>query len=139
MANYIWRHDLIPEAERFETEMIEAVKRVLRSGRYILGGELQAFEQEFAAYIGCTYGIGVGSGTDALFLALRAAGVESGDEVITTTYAPTPTPAAILMAGARPVFVDVEQGTCLMNADLIEDNITPRTKAIIPVHLFGIA
>ncbi len=115
-----------------------AVRKVCRSGRYILGTELEAFEREFADYIGRAYGIGVGSGTDALFLALRAAGVGRGDEVITTTYAPTPTPAAILMAGAKPVFLDVEPGTCLMNADLVEEKITGNTKAIIPVHLFGI-
>ncbi len=137
-SNYVWRHDLTPQAARFEPEMIAAIQRVFRSGRYILGEEVKAFEQEFAAYIGCEYGIGVGSGTDALYLALRAAGVGKGDEVITTTYAPTPTPAAILMAGAKPVFIDVEPGTCLMNPDLLEENITPATKAIIPVHLFGI-
>jgi len=138
MKDYIWRHDLTPQVERFHSELMEAVQRVLRSGRYILSEEGKAFEQEFAAYIGCQYGIGVGSGTDALFLALRAAGVGKGDEVITTTYAPTPTPAAILMAGAIPVFLDVESGTCLMNTDLLEENITAKTKAIIPVHLFGI-
>jgi dTDP-4-amino-4,6-dideoxygalactose transaminase len=138
MTNYIWRHDLTPQYERFEAEIIGAVKKVFRSGRYILNGELEAFEQEFASYIGCGFAVGVGSGTDALFLALRASGVGKEDEVITTTYAPTPTPAAILMAGARPVFVDLEPGTCLMNPALIEENLTPRTKAILPVHLFGI-
>ncbi len=137
MKNYIWRHDLTPQAERFEGELIEAAKRVLKSGRYILNQELEAFEREFAAYIGCSYGVGVGSGTDALYLALRAAGIGSGDEVITTTYAPTPTPAAIIMAGANPVFLDIEPGTCLMDPDLLGEAITPRTKAVIPVHLFG--
>lgn len=138
MKDYIWRQDLTRQFERFETEMLEAAKKVFQSGRYILSEEVEAFEREFADYIGCHYGIGVASGTDALFLALRSAGVGRGDEVITTTYAPTPTPAAILMAGATPVFLDVEPGTCLMNPELLEQNITVKTKAILPVHLFGI-
>jgi dTDP-4-amino-4,6-dideoxygalactose transaminase len=138
MSNYIWRHDLVPQYERYQEEINEAIKRVLRSGRYILGTELLSFEKEFAEYIGCRYGIGVASGTDALVLALRAAGIQPGDEVITTTYAPTPTPAAIIMAGGRPVFVDVEEETALMNPGLIKENISPNTKFIIPVHLFGL-
>ncbi len=136
--NYIWRHNLVPQHEFFYSEVDEALKKVLGSGRYILADELQNFEQDFAEYIGCDYALGVASGTDALYLALRVAGIQPGDEVITSTYAPTPTPAAILMAGGTPVFCNVEKDTCLMDASRIEELVTQKTRFIIPVHIFGL-
>lgn len=136
--DFVFRHDLVPEHERLAGALHEAFARVLRSGRFILGDELRLFEEEFAAYVGCRFAVGVASGTDALALALRAAGLAPGDEVITTSYAPTPTPTAIVQAGGTPVFVDVEPATALIDPDAIEAAITPRTRFVIPVHLFGL-
>ncbi|MCF8106526.1 MAG: DegT/DnrJ/EryC1/StrS family aminotransferase [Desulfohalobiaceae bacterium] len=136
--SYIRRHDLAPQYEYLRSEINEALGRVLGSGRYILANEVHDFEREFAGYIGCDYALGVGSGTDALVLALRAAGIQPGDEVITSTYAPTPTPAAILMAGGIPVFSDVEADTCLMDTRNLEELMTEKTRFIIPVHIFGL-
>ncbi len=136
--SYIRRHDLVPQYEYLSAEINEALKRVLGSGRYILADELRYFEEDFAKYIGCDYALGVASGTDALALALRVAGIQPGDEVITSTYAPTPTPAAILMAGGTPVFCDVEKDTCLMESGRIEELITEKTRFIMPVHIFGL-
>ena len=118
-------------------EIDAAIARVLASGRYILGQEVATFEQEFADYIGVKFGIGVGNGTDALHLALRACGVRAGDEVITVSHTAVATAAAIEQSGARPVFVDIEPDTFLMNPNWIEKAITPHTKAILPVHLYG--
>lgn len=114
-----------------------AVARVLESGLYVLGQEVKAFENEFAAYIGVRFGIGVGSGTDALHLALRACGVQSGDEVITVSHTAVATVAAIELCGATPVLVDIDSNTYTMDSSQIEKAITTRTKAIIPVHLYG--
>ncbi len=118
-------------------EIDAAIDRVLNSGWYILGQEVTTFEQEFADYIGVKFGIGVGSGTDALHLALRACGVGAGDEVITVSHTAVATAAAIELSGAKPVFVDIESDTFLMDPNWIEKAITPRTKAILPVHLYG--
>jgi dTDP-4-amino-4,6-dideoxygalactose transaminase len=118
-------------------EIDSAIARVMESGRYILGQEVAAFEEEFAAYIGVRYGIGVGSGTDALHLALRACGVGAGDEVITVSHTAVATAAAIELCGARPVFVDIHPSTFVIDPGQIEQAITPRTKAIVPVHLYG--
>ena len=118
-------------------EVNKAVDRVLSSGWYILGEEVKAFEKEFAGYIGVRYGVGVGSGTEALHLALLACGIGEGDEVITVAHTAVATVAAIEMARARPVFVDIEPLSCGMNPRLIEAAITSRTKAIVPVHLYG--
>ena len=118
-------------------EIDAAIARVLASGRYILGQEVATFEQEFADYIGVKFGIGVGNGTDALHLALRACGVRAGDEVITVSHTAVATAAAIEQSGARPVFVDIEPDTFLMSPNWIEKAITPHTKAILPVHLYG--
>ena len=118
-------------------EIDSAIARVMESGRYILGQEVAAFEEEFAAYIGVRYGIGVGSGTDALHLALRACGVGVGDEVITVSHTAVATAAAIELCGARPVFVDIHPSTFVIDPDQIERVITSRTKAIVPVHLYG--
>jgi dTDP-4-amino-4,6-dideoxygalactose transaminase len=114
-----------------------AIARVMESGRYILGQEVAALEEEFAAYIGVRFGIGVGSGTDALQLALRACEIGEGDEVITVSHTAVATAVAIELCNARPVLVDIDPSTFMIDPDQIERVITPRTKAIIPVHLYG--
>ncbi len=121
----------------FQQEIDEAIHRVLNSGWYILGKEVSAFEQEFAAFIGVPHAIGVGNGTDALELALRACGIGAGDEVITVSHTAVATVAAIELAGAAPVFVDVETGSYTMDVAQIEAALSPRTKAVLPVHLYG--
>lgn len=115
----------------------EAIRRVLDGGVYILGGEVERFEQEFAAYCDVPYAIGVGSGTDALSLGLRALGVGSGDEVITVSHTALATVSAIIATGAIPVLIDVDAASYNIDVDLIEDAIGPRTKAIVVVHLYG--
>ena len=120
-----------------ENEVHEAINRVLPSGRYVLGPELAAFEQEFAAFCGTRYAIGVSNGTDALQLALTACEIGPGDEVITVPNTYIATVFAITYVGATPVFVDVEPGTYNLNPLLLEAAITERTRAIIPVHLYG--
>jgi dTDP-4-amino-4,6-dideoxygalactose transaminase len=114
-----------------------AIARVLKSGRYILGEEVAAFEREFAAYIGVRFGIGVSSGTDALQLALRACGIGKGDEVVTVSHTAVATVAAIELCGAIPVLVDVDPRTYTIDANQIEQAMTKQTKGIIPVHLYG--
>src|SRR4030042_3106393 len=118
-------------------EIDAAIARVMESGRYILGQEVAAFEQEFAAYIGVRYGIGVGSGPEALHIALRACGIKPGDEVITVSHTAVATVAAIQLCGARPILVDIDPDTFVIDANQIEGVMTSRTKAIIPVHLYG--
>ena len=118
-------------------EIDEAVMRVLNRGRYILGDEVNAFETEFAAYLGVKHGIGVGSGTEGLRLALAACGIGSGDEVITVSHTAVATVAAIEQAGATPVLVDIEPDSYTMDPRRIINAVTPKTKAIIPVHLYG--
>jgi dTDP-4-amino-4,6-dideoxygalactose transaminase len=109
----------------------------MRKGWYILGDEVAAFEREFASYIGVTDGIGVGSGTEAIHLALKACGIGPGDEIITVSHTALATVAAIELSGATPVFVDIEPKYYTMNPEHLEAAITPRTKAILPVHLYG--
>jgi aminotransferase EvaB len=130
-----WDYRAEYEAERDDT--LAAVDQVLRSGRLILGESVRAFEQELAAYCGARHGVGVGSGTDALTLALRALGVQSGDEVVTTSNTAIPTVSAIVSAGATPRFVDIDARTYLMDVSRLAAALTPRTRCIIPVHLFG--
>jgi len=120
-----------------KTEIDEAIHRVLDSGFYILGEEVRAFEAEFADFLGVGYAVGVGSGTEALYLALSACGVGPGDEVITVSHTAVATVAAIEMAGAAPVLVDIEPDHYSMDYDLISNAVTPATKAIIPVHIYG--
>ena len=123
--------------EAHRAEIDEAIARVLSNGRYILGPEVEAFEQEFASYCDVEHGIGVGSGTEALHIALAAAGVAAGDEVITVAHTAVATAAAIRMTGATPVFVDIEPDTYTIDPARVEAAIGPRTKAIVPVHLYG--
>jgi aminotransferase EvaB len=131
----VWDYRAEYDAER--DDILAAVDRVLRSGRLILGDSVRAFEQELAAYCGVAHGVGVNSGTDALMLALRALNLGPGDEVITTSNTAIPTVSAIVTAGATPRFVDVEADTCLMDVSQLEAALTPRTRGIVPVHLFG--
>lgn len=118
-------------------EYEEAALKVLRSGGYIGGSEVTAFEEEFAIYQGAKYGISCGNGTDALVLALRALGIGEGDEVITVAWTFFATAESIAATGAKPVFIDVCSDTYCMNSDLVEDAITEKTKAILPVHFYG--
>jgi dTDP-4-amino-4,6-dideoxygalactose transaminase len=129
--------DLKAQYRGIQGEIAAAIGRVLESGQYVLGDEVAAFEREFAAYSGARFGIGVNSGTSALHLALLAAGVGPGDEVITVPFTFVATVAAIEYAGARPVFVDIDPRALTLAAGAIEGAITPRTKAILPVHLHG--
>lgn len=129
--------DLQPQIEAHWDEFNAAFQRVMRSGQFILGPEEKAFEAEVAAYLGVKHAIGLNSGTDALYIALRALGIGPGDEVITTPFTFFATAEAISHVGATPVFVDIEEDSFNIDPDLIEPAITSRTKAIIPVHLFG--
>ena len=129
--------DLRRQYRAIKPEIDEAVLRVLDSTQFILGDEVVAFEREFAAYCGTADAIGVNSGTSALHLALLAAGIGPGDEVITVPFTFVATAAAIVYTGATPVFVDIDPETFTMAPGAIEQVITPRTKAIMPVHLYG--
>ena len=121
----------------YKAEIDEAIHRVLENGLYILGEETVAFEKEFSDYIGVQHAIGVGNGTEALHIALAACGVCRGDEVITVSHTAVATIAAIELAGAHPVFVDIEPDYYTLNPYILEEVITPKTKAIIPVHIYG--
>jgi dTDP-4-amino-4,6-dideoxygalactose transaminase len=129
--------DLRKEDRAIRRKVENAVKRVLSSGWYVLGQELEKFEKEFASYCGSKYAIGVASGTDALILSLKALSIGRNDEVITAVNTAIPTAMAIMSTGARPVFVDVREDTFNIDTEKIEKVITKRTKAIIPVHLYG--
>lgn len=123
--------------QTYRTEIDAAIGRVLEKGWYILGDEVTAFESEFAGYIGVTYGIGVGSGTEALHVALKACGIGEGDEVITVSHTAVATIAAIELSGATPVVVDIEQDHFTIDPHLISKVVTKKTKAVVPVHLYG--
>jgi dTDP-4-amino-4,6-dideoxygalactose transaminase len=129
--------DFKRERTEIQQEISEAIERVFESGRFVLGDEGAAFETEFSSYIGAKYGIGVNSGSDALFLALKALGIDENSEVITVSHTFVSTVDGIVRCGAKPVFVDVEPDTYCINAAKIEEKITERTKAILPVHLYG--
>jgi dTDP-4-amino-4,6-dideoxygalactose transaminase len=129
--------DLTRQYKQIAGEITEAVNKVLPTGKYTLGPHLTAFEAEFAAYCDSKYCVGIANGTESLHLTLEAFGVGEGDEVISVPNTYAATIFAISYTGATPVFVDVETHTLNMNPDLLEAAITERTKAIIPVHLYG--
>lgn len=129
--------DLRAQYESIKDEIDLAIRRVLESSQFILGKEVEAFEEEFARYLGVRHAIGVNSGTSALFLTLHALGVGPGDEVITISQTFIATIEAILWTGARPVFVDIDQKTYTMDPSQVEGAVSKKTKAILPVHLYG--
>jgi dTDP-4-amino-4,6-dideoxygalactose transaminase len=129
--------DLKAQYEPIREEILQAIERVCDAQYFILGPEVASLEEEVAAYCGAAFGIGVSSGTDALLVALMAAGVGAGDEVITTTYSFFATAGVIARLRARPVFVDIEPSSFNIDADAVADKVTSCTKAIIPVHLYG--
>lgn len=129
--------DLPRQYAAIKEEIDEAIARVISRGRFILGPEVQSFEEEFAEFCGKPYAVGVGSGTEALHLALWAAGVGPGDEVITVPNTAVATVAAIELSGARPVLVDIDPRSYNLDPNRLEGAISPRTKVILPVHLYG--
>ena len=124
-----------------QADIDAAIRRVMLSGRYILGPELEAFEKEFTAWLGIVGTVGVANGTDAIELALLAAGIGPGDKVVTVANTVTATVSAIVATGAKPVFVDIEPGTMLLDVAALETMLTqlrdPKIKAVVPVHLYG--
>jgi dTDP-4-amino-4,6-dideoxygalactose transaminase len=123
--------------DAYRQEIDSAIRRTLDSGWYVLGREVEAFEREFAAYVGVRHCVGVANGTDAIEVALRALGIGFGDEVITVSHTATFTAVGIAGAGAQPVFVDVDERSYAMDPKAAALAVTERTKAIVPVHLYG--
>src|SRR5688500_18769174 len=123
--------------EPYHDRLSEALDRVARGARYLLGPEVEAFEDECASYIGVRHCVGVANGTDALTIALRALGVGPGDEVVMPSFTFYATAEAALVLGAQPVFCDIDPDTFCVTRASVEAALTPRTKAIVPVHLFG--
>jgi dTDP-3-amino-3,4,6-trideoxy-alpha-D-glucose transaminase len=123
--------------ESHQPRIAERLAEVAASGRYILGPEVAAFEREFAEYLGVKHCVGVANGTDALVIGLRALGVGRGDEVVVPSFTFYATAEAVAAIGARPVFCDIDLETFCVSAEKVEPALTPRTKAIVPVHLFG--
>jgi dTDP-4-amino-4,6-dideoxygalactose transaminase len=129
--------DLKAQYHSIKSEIDSAIQRVIDNSAFVGGKEVKQFEAEFAAYCEAKACVGVGNGTDAIYLTLRAMGIGPGDEVITVAHTFIATSEAISMTGARPVFVDIKEDTMLMDPALLEQAITPRTKVIVPVHLYG--
>lgn len=134
---YIPLTDLQRLHERIRPELEAAKERVLEYSSFVGGEEVAQFEKEFAVFLGVKHAVGVGNGTDAILLSLLVAGIGAGDEVITTSLSAFPTAEAILRSGATPVYVDVNSTTCNIDSLKIESAITKKTKAIVPVHLYG--
>lgn len=132
---HLWSYFKDYEKER--EEILSAIKDVLSSGVLILGEQVRKFEEEFARYCGVRFGVGVNSGTDALFLGLKALGIGEGDEVITVANTAVPTVSAIVSTGATPRFADIDPETYLMDTSLLEKVINSKTRCILPVHLYG--
>ncbi|MCX6346914.1 MAG: DegT/DnrJ/EryC1/StrS family aminotransferase, partial [Actinobacteria bacterium] len=129
--------DLSRQYKKYKEEFDSIISGVFEKGSFILGENLTRFETNFSDYLGAKYAIGVGSATEALFLALKAIDIKNGDEVITVANTAVPTVSAIDFAGAKPVFADIEEASYNINPARIENRITLKTKAIIPVHLYG--
>src|SRR5215210_6186263 len=129
--------DLKEQNSRIGAEIRVAIDSVIESQHFILGPEVEALEREVAAYSQCQYGIGVSSGTDALLVSLMALDIKPGDEIITTPYSFFATAGSIARLGAKPIFVDIDPVTFNLAPELIESRITERTRAIMPVHLYG--
>jgi dTDP-4-amino-4,6-dideoxygalactose transaminase len=129
--------DLVTQYKNIQPEIDAAVRRVLQSGHFILGEEVNALEEEVAVFLGVHYAIGVASGTDALLIALRACGINPGDEVLLPAYTFFASVSTILLAGAKPVFVDIDPRSYCLDPNLVERCITTRSRAIMPVHLYG--
>lgn len=129
--------EYLAEYEIERDDILAAVDQVFRSGRLVLGESVASFEKEFSAYCGVAHGVGVDNATNGLFLALKALGLGAGDEVITVANTAVPTVSAIVQSGATPRFVDIDPTTYLMDVSLIEQALTPRTKCVVPVHLYG--
>ena len=135
--NNIHLVDVVGQYKKIKSEIDNAVLRVVESGQYILGKDVSEFENNCAKYLNVKYAIGCASGTDALQIAMMALGIGAGDEVITTTFTFVATVETIALIGAKPIYVDVEEDSFNMNVAQIEKAITKKTKAIIPVHLYG--
>src|SRR6266542_4226393 len=129
--------DLRANYASIKDEVRAAIDEILEGMQLTIGPNVKAFDKEWAAYCGTKHAVGVGSGTDALQLAIRALGIAPGDEVITVSHSFFATVEAILYSGARPVLVDVRESDFLMDLEAVAAAITPRTKAIMPVHLYG--
>lgn len=129
--------DLGPEHEALWEELSSEALRVLRSGQFVLGPDVEGLEREAADYLGVAHAVGLNSGTDALVIGLRALGVGAGDEVVTTPFTFFATAEAISLIGATPVFADIDQASFNIDPAAVEDAVTERTAAIVPVHLFG--
>jgi dTDP-4-amino-4,6-dideoxygalactose transaminase len=127
----------VAQREALGADLDAAIERVLQSGRFILGPEVEAFEAEFGAYCGVEHCVATGSGTDALRLVLEASGIGAGDEVVTVAHTAVPTAFAVALSGAAPVFVDVEPETHTMEPEHAARAIRPATRALLPVHLYG--
>ena len=129
-------NDLAASTHLHQTEIETAIAKVLKSGSFILGEEVKKFENNFASYLGSKFVVGVANGLEAIQIALIALGIKKGDEVITTPLSATATTLAIILVGAKPVFVDTDENG-LIDLQKIEEAINKQTKAIIPVHLYG--
>src|SRR5437588_10821822 len=129
--------DLQAQYQAIKHEVMASLEDVSEHMQLFLGPQCEAFEQEFATYCGCQYGVGLSNGTDALALALRACGIGPGDEVITVANTFIATVEAIALVGATPVFVDVEPDTYIMNCQQLDQVLTSRTRAVLPAHLYG--